>query len=131
MKLWRGLVFVLIVSSGLLGGGVLETPVAAAATPSLSVPPAAEDAATQGRSFTEAYNLMLDHYVRTLDTRSLLGAAWDQLAKEADGKATPPGDAPGFTGDRAADLETMRGALTTYVGRPNGNPEGFVAAHAM
>src|ERR1700687_6481811 len=104
MKLWRGLVFVLIVSSGLLGGGVLETPVAAAPTPSLSVPPAAEDAATQGRSFTEAYNLMLDHYVRPLDTKSLLGAAWDQLSRDADGKAAAPGATPEFSGDRAADL---------------------------
>jgi carboxyl-terminal processing protease len=131
MKLWRALVFLLIVSSGLLGGGALQAPVAAAATPSLSAPLAAEDAATQTRSLTEAYNLMLDHYVRPLDTKSLLGAAWDQLAKEADGKATPPGDVPGFSGDRAADLETMRGALTDYVGRPNANPEGFVAAHAL
>jgi carboxyl-terminal processing protease len=110
---------------------VLQAPVAAAATPSLSAPLTTEDAATQARSFTEAYNLMLDHYVRPLDTKTLLGAAWDQLTREADGKAAAPGAPPAFTGDRGADLETMRGALTAYVERPNGNPEGFVAAHAL
>src|SRR6202011_4697958 len=69
--------------------------------------------------------------VRPLDTSALLDAAWDQLAKEADGKAASPRDAPAFTGDRGGDLEIMRGALGAYVGRPNGNPDGFVAAHAM
>jgi carboxyl-terminal processing protease len=131
MKLWRTLVCVLIVSSGWLGGGALQASVVDAATPSLNAPLAVEDAATQARSFSEAYNLMLDHYVRPLDTKAMLGAAWDQLAKEANGKAAAPGDAPGLTGDRAGDLQTMRGALSAYVGRPNGNPDGFVAAHAL
>jgi carboxyl-terminal processing protease len=132
MKLWRGLVVLLIVSSGLLGGGALQAPVMAAATPSVAAPLAAEDAATQTRTFGEAYNLMLDHYVRPLDTSALLGAAWDQLAREADNaRAAAPGDPPAFTRNRANDLETMRGALAAYVGRPNGNPDGFVAAHAL
>ena len=131
MKLWRALVFVLIVSSGALGDGVLQAPVAAAATPSASAPLAAEDAPTQARAFGEAYNLMLDHYVRPLDTQALLGAAWDQLAREAEGNAAAPGGTPGFTGDRAADLAMMRGALSAYLGRPGSSPDGFVAAHAL
>jgi carboxyl-terminal processing protease len=75
--------------------------------------------------------VLLDHYVHPLDTASLLRAAWDQLAKDASGKAAAPGPAPAFTGDRASDLETMNSALTAYVERPNGNPAGFVAAHAL
>jgi len=131
MRFWRALIFVLIVSPGLLGGGVLGASVAVAAPPAASAPTAAEDAPTQTRAFSEAYNLMLDHYVFPLDTQALLGAAWDQLAREADGKAANPGETPNFTGDRAGDLDTMRGALTAYVGRPNGSPAGFVAAHAL
>ena len=71
MKLWRALVFLLIVSSGWLGAGLTQAPVAVAATPSVNAPLAAEDAATQARAFGEAYNLMLDHYVRPLDTKAL------------------------------------------------------------
>jgi carboxyl-terminal processing protease len=131
MKFWRALVVVLIVSSGLLGGGAFQAPVASAATPSLSAPLTSEDAAIQARAFSEAYNLMLDHYFRQLETPALLGAAWDQLAKEAEGIAAAPGDPPAWTGDRATDLNSMRAALTAYVGRPNANPEGFIAAHAL
>jgi carboxyl-terminal processing protease len=131
MIFWRAFLFLLMVSSGLLGEGVLQAHVATASAPLASAPLATEDAVTQARSFAEAYNLMLDHYVRPLDTQPLLGAAWDQLAREADGKAAVPGPTPAFTGDRAADLDTMRSALTAYVGRPNGTAEGFVASHAL
>ncbi|HLZ30037.1 MAG TPA: S41 family peptidase [Chloroflexota bacterium] len=131
MKFWRALVVLLVVCSGLLGQGVLQAPVAAAATPSLNAPLAAEDAPTQVRAFGEAYTLMLDHYVYPLDTKALLGAAWDQLIRDADGKAATPGETPDFTGDRAADLATMRAGLTAYLAQPNSSPEGFIAAHAL
>jgi carboxyl-terminal processing protease len=130
MKLWRALIFVLAVSSGLLGGGGFPQPIATAAGPALSAP-AAEDAPTQAGAFAEAYNLMLDHYYSPLDTTALLPAAWDELTKEADGKAAAPGPAPHFTGDRAADLEAMRAGLTSYLKRPDSSPEGFIAAHAL
>ncbi|MGI9145828.1 MAG: S41 family peptidase [Chloroflexota bacterium] len=127
MKWRRVLVFLLIVTacSGLPATAVVAAP------STVTAPLAAEDAATQSRSFTEAYNLLLDHYVHPLDTQMLLGAAWDQLAKDAEGKAAAPGKPPAFTGDRAADLESMRSALSMYVAGPNGNPEGFVASHAL
>jgi carboxyl-terminal processing protease len=131
MTFWRALVFFLLVSSGLLGGGVLQSHVATAADAALSAPTATEDAATQARSLSEAYNLLLDHYVHPLDTSALLSAGWDQLTKEATGKAATPGATPQFAGDRAADLETMRAALTDYLGRPNASPDGFIAAHAV
>jgi carboxyl-terminal processing protease len=131
MKFWRSLFFALVVCSGLFGGGVVQAPAATAAPTSMAAPLAAEDAGLQVRSFGDAYNLLLDHYVHPLDTAALLSAAWDNLAKEASGKAAAPGPAPALLGDRAADLETMRGALTDYLGKPSSSPQGFVAVHAL
>jgi len=131
MKLLRALLFLLLVSSGPAGGGVFQNSVAAAAAISTPAPAAAEDAATQGRALGEAYNLLLDHYVHPLDTPTLLRAGWDELGKEAVGKAAAPGPAPAFSGDRVADLDTMRAALSAYVAKPNSSPEGFVAVHAL
>src|SRR6266851_3230384 len=99
MKLLRALLFSLLVSAGSVGGGVLQYRVAVAAAVNTPTPAAAEDAATQARTLGEAYNLLLDHYVHPLDTSALLRAGWDQLAKEAVGKATAPGPAPAFSGD--------------------------------
>ena len=130
MNLLRALVLLFALSSGLLGGGVLDSHVSTAAAASLSAP-AAEDASTQGKAVAEAYNLLLDHYVHPPDTAALLNAGWDNLVKEADGKAVAPGTAPAFDGDRAADLETMRTALAAYLDKPNSEPDGFVAAHAL
>jgi hypothetical protein len=102
MKLLRALLFLLLVSSGPAGGGVLQYSVAAAAAISTPTPAAVEDAATQGRTFGEAYNLLLDHYVHPLDTAALLRAGWDQLSKEAAGKAAAPGPAPRSQGIASA-----------------------------
>jgi carboxyl-terminal processing protease len=131
MKLLRALLFLLLVSAGVVGGGVLPYRVAAAAAIGTTAPGDAEDAATQGRTLGEAYNLLLDHYVHPLDTAALLRAGWDQLGKEAAGKAAAPGPAPAFSGDRVGDLDTMRAALTAYVGKPNSSTPGFVAVHAL
>jgi carboxyl-terminal processing protease len=134
MRLARVLVFLLLVSSGVIGSGVIQSPVATAANAAeatLNAPDATEDAATQTRTFTEAYNLLLDHYIQPLDTAAMLRAAWEQLGKDAAGKAAAPGAAPEFSGDRTADLEAIVGALTAYVRQPNGSPDGFIAAHAL
>src|SRR5438132_3857747 len=131
MKLLRALLFLLLVSSGPAGGGVCQSSAAAAAAISTPAHAAADDAATQGRTLGEAYNLLLDHYVHPLDTPALLRAGWDELAKEAAGKAAAPGPAPAFSGDRVADMDTMRAALTAYIGKPNSSPDGFVAVHAL
>ena len=131
MKLLRALLFLLLVSSGPAGGGVFQSTVAAAAAISTPAPAAAEDAATQGRTLGEAYNLLLDHYVHPLDTAAMLRAGWDEMGKEAAGKAAAPGPAPAFSGDRVADMDTMRAALTAYIGKPNSSPDGFVAVHAL
>src|SRR5260370_32109063 len=120
MRLLRALVFLLIASSGLVGGGFLQSSVAAAAGVGVQAEPAAaEDAAQQSRTFAEAYNLLLDHYVHPLDTAAMGQAAWDQLVKESAEKAAPPGPAPALPCDRAAYLVTMRSALPHYVALPH------------
>lgn len=126
MTLFRALVFLLALSAS-----VLQAPVTQAASAAMVATPPAEDAATQARALAEAYNVLLDHYVHPLDTAVMLRAAWDNLAKEAAGKAATPAPSPSFSGDRATDLGVMRDALTTYLAKPNANPEGFVAAHAL
>src|SRR5579859_6481253 len=131
MKMLRALLFLLLVSAGLGGGGVFQDRVAAAAGVGIAAPAAAEDAALQAHTLADAYNLLLDHYVHPLDTSALLSAAWDQLGKEATGKAIAPGPTPAFSGDRAGDLEAMRAALAAYLGKPNSSPDGFVAVHAL
>ncbi len=127
----RAALFLLVASFGLLGGDLVGLPVASASGMAVVAQSAPEDAATQTRAFAEAYNLLLDHYVHPLDTAALLGAAWDNLGREADSKAAAPGPAPKLSGDRAADLATMRTALSTYLEKPNASPDGFIAAHAL
>jgi carboxyl-terminal processing protease len=131
MKPFRALVLLLVVACGFVGGGILPTQAATASAASMSAPLAIEEAGVQGRALAEAYNLLLDHYVQPLDTSALLRAGWDNLAKEADGKAAAPGNPPTFVGDRAADLEIARTALRAYLDTPGSSPEGFIAAHAM
>ena len=127
MKLFRALAFVLLLSSG----GALQAQIASAAPAAVIASAAAEDAATQTKAFSEAYNLLLDHYVHPLDTAALLQAAWDNLVKEADGKAAAPGPNPSFSGDRASDLQVMRDALNSYLAQPSSSPDGFIPAHAL
>jgi carboxyl-terminal processing protease len=131
MRLTRALVLLLAMSLAVVSGTVLQSHVATAAVVAASTTVAAEDAATQSRGLAEAYNLLLDHYVRPLDTSALLRAGWDNLAKEAGTRAATPGPSPAFAGDRAADLQTARNALTAYLQKPGSGPDGFVAAHAM
>jgi carboxyl-terminal processing protease len=131
MSLLRALLFALALTSGLFGPGGYAAFVATASPVALSAAAPPEDAATQTKAVAEAYNLLLDRYVHPLDTAAMLSAAWDNLAKEAVGKAATPDPAPTFSGDRAADLETMRAALTSYLAKPSSAPDGFVAAHAL
>lgn len=132
MKLRRALVLLLVTALSALSGGALQWQVAAAAgVPTFAVV-AGEDPAVQARALADGYNLLLDHYVQPLDSAALLGAAWDNLGREADAsKAAPPGQAPAFVGDRAADLQSLQAALAAYLARPNSSPTGFVAAHAL
>ncbi len=131
MTLLRALVLLLAITSAVFGAQVprVEIPVATAAA--LGTPAAAEEAGLQVRSFTDAYNLLLDNYAHPLDTAALLNAAWSQLTTEAANKAAAPGPAPAFSGDRAADLDRLRDALTGYLKKPDATPDGFVPVHAL
>ena len=131
MKRVRVALLLLVVACGLVAGGVPTSQVAAAAPVAMVPATTAEDASTQSQAFASAYNLLLDHYVHPLDTAALLQAAWDNLSKEADGKAATPGATPTFVGDRAVDLQAMRDALSAYLEEPNSSPDGFTAAHAL
>jgi carboxyl-terminal processing protease len=124
------LALLLFVAVGFAGGGLVEAHVVAAADAALSAA-APEDAPTQTGAVDEAYNLLMDRYVHPLDSSALLAAGWDELARESAGKAATPGPGPAFTGDRAADLDMARAALTAYLGKPNSAADGFVAAHAL
>lgn len=131
MKLLRAFVFLLIATTTSAVAGVAQPEVVGAAAVSMVSSTPTEDADTQSRTFAEAYNTLLDHFVHPLDTSALLHAAWDNLAKEAASKATDPGPSPSFTGDRASDLQMTRDALSTYVNKPGSGPDGFVPAHAL
>jgi carboxyl-terminal processing protease len=126
-RVLRVLLFALLLTS------VSGVPAAfAAAEPAAAVSAlAAEDAAQQVRVVGDAYSLLLDHFVRPLDTAALVQAGWAQLTQEAAAKAAPVGPPPAVTGDRAGDLEALRGALAAYLAEPNAAPESFVAAHAV
>jgi carboxyl-terminal processing protease len=130
-ELLRAFLFLLVISSGIGTGGVLQAQVASAAVVSMVPSAPAEDAASQTRAFADAYNLLLDHYVHPLDSAALLGAAWDNLAREAEGKAATPDALPALSGDRKADLQTAREALTAYLAKSDSTPDGFVPAHAL
>jgi carboxyl-terminal processing protease len=131
MKIFRALAILLVVASGFASGGVFEPSPASAAASELAAPLLAEDSATQTKALAEAYNLLLDHYVHPLDTAAMLRAGWDNLAREADGKASAPGPAPNFVGDRVGDLDTASNALTAYLAQPNSSSPEFVAVHAL
>ena len=125
----RALLVVVLLSYSVATAGLIQAQ-AATATPAIAVA-AAEDSTTQFQVVESAYNLLLDRFVRPLSSAEVLNAGWEQLQKEAAGKAALPGPSPAFDGNREGDLDKLRSALNAYVSRPNGNPEGFVAAHAI
>jgi carboxyl-terminal processing protease len=131
MKLLRAFLFLLIATTSLGVGAAVHSQVAAAAAVAMAPSAPAEAADVQTRTFAEAYNLLLDHYVHPVDTSAMLHAAWDNLAKEADSKAADPGPSPAFSGDRAGDLQAMNAALAAYLARPESTADGFTPVHAL
>jgi len=132
----RTLLALILLAYSVAAGGVVHaqaTSVTVAAATTIEAPVSApvEDAAAQVQTVDSAYNLLMDRFVHPLSSADLLNAAWGQLAKDAAGKAPDPGPAPAFSGDRGADLDTLKGALASYLGQPNANVDGFVAGHAL
>jgi carboxyl-terminal processing protease len=80
----------------------------------------------------DAFDLLIDRYVHPLNSADLLGPGWAALEQEAlQQQAPPPGPAPTFTGERAADIGVFQAALEEYVGQYPALPPGFVPAHAV
>ena len=130
MKLLRAFIFLL-----LLAPSALQPSATAAATVAVQAqaPARATDEAleTQVRVVETAYNLLMDRYVQPLESAALLRAGWEELGRDANGKAAAPGPAPTFNGDRATDFEALRAAFTSYLERQNAQTDQFVAAHAL
>jgi len=105
-------------------------------------PAAAVSAQAEGRAPAEspdqqveavrtAFDLLLDRFVQPLSPATLLDSAWAELAVEADAHhALPPGPAPAFSEDRAADSEIFQSAFLDYVNRLSDVADDFVPAHA-
>jgi carboxyl-terminal processing protease len=125
----RALLVVLLLSVSVATGGLVYAQ-STASTPTVEVAPA-EDASTQVQVVESAFNLLMDRFVHPVSSADVLRAGWDQLDKEADGKAATPGPAPAFDGNRDNDLDKLRTALSGYLATPNSSPSGFVAAHAI
>src|SRR5919199_5350534 len=128
-------------------GGATGLLVRAAAAAGQTAPPAASPAAVaagaqlpassaaaaqqQATVVQEAFELLMDDYVRPLSSAELLGAAWAQLTQEALQRQLPaPSPPPVLTGDRAADGAAFRSALLAYLAARPDLPADFVAAHA-
>jgi carboxyl-terminal processing protease len=102
--------------------------VMSAAAPGAS---AVVDTTRQASAVQYAFDLLFERYVHSLDSATLLGAAWGQIVLEAEQRKAPaPEPAPVFTGDRAADSAAFRSALVDYLTRNPSLPNAFVPAHA-
>ena len=136
MNSMRTLLALILFAYSVAAGGVVHaqaTAITVLETTAVDAPAIApaEDASAQVQTVESAYNLLMDRFVHPLSSSELLRAAWDQLAKDAAGKAPDPGPAPQFSGDRGADLDTLRAALSSYLAQPKANIDGFVAGHAL
>src|SRR5918998_1731258 len=102
MSFFRALLLLLIV----VQASAIQPALLSAATVDLQASAGlSEEHATQVRVLETAYNLLMDRYVHPIDSAALLRAGWEDLARDAAGKAISPGPAPAFSGDRSADLE--------------------------
>src|SRR5215467_12355397 len=136
MSRLRALLAILLLSYSVATGGVIyaqavsPAPDITVAAPAVAAAPV-EDGAVQVQVVESAFNLLMDRFVRPLNSAEVLTAGWDQLTREATGKAAPPGPAPAFDGNRENDLDKLRSALSAYASKLSPGADGFVAAHAI
>ncbi|HET6315647.1 MAG TPA: S41 family peptidase [Chloroflexota bacterium] len=125
----RALLVALLLAYSIAAGGLVYAQPATTATAVQAA--AAEDNSTQVQVVESAFNLLMDRYVHPLNSAEVLKAGWNQLDRDATDRAAAPGPAPAFDGNRDGDLDRMRTALTAYLSKDNGSPDGFIAAHAI
>src|SRR5256885_394929 len=114
----RTLLALILFAYSVAADGVVHaqaTSVAIAAATAVDTPPSApaEDASAQVQAVEGAYNLLMDRFVHPLSSAEMSRAAWDQLSKDAAVKAPDPGPAHDFSGDRGADLDTLKAARSS------------------
>ena len=99
-------------------------PASAAAPPGAAKPGNAGAVANQSDPepgivlITAVYNSIQDRFFRPLDSRDLLGAAWEGARRALAEQRRPPGSIapPALTGDRAGDLEAFVTQYRALVG---------------
>src|SRR5215216_5134180 len=117
MSRLRALLTLFLLSYSVATAGLVHAQAFTSGSAAAVAAPAAEamDAAAQAQVVESAFNLLMDRFVRPLNSAEVLTAGWEQLSKDASGKAAAPGAAPAFDGNREADFEKMRLALTAYL----------------
>jgi carboxyl-terminal processing protease len=127
MSFFRALLLLLVI----VQASAIQPALLSAATVDLQASAGlSEEHATQVRVLETAYNLLMDRYVHPIDSAALLRAGWEDLARDATGKAISPGSAPAFSGDRSEDLELGKAAFGRYLDQHQPTDE-FVAAHSL
>ena len=97
----RTLLALILFAYGVAAGGVVHAQpssfgVAEATAVEAPASAPAEDAAAQVQTVESAYNLLMDRFVHPVSSAQLLRAAWDQLSRDAAGKAPDPAQRPTF-----------------------------------
>ncbi len=94
--------------------------------------PAPSDVDTENQTVDHAVSLLLDQYVRPIDSAALLNAGWTRLQHDAARAGAPaPGEPPAFTGDRVGDLGALHDALTAYLEQMPAPPDGFTPSYSI
>jgi carboxyl-terminal processing protease len=125
----RALLACIVLVYGIAAGGVVNAQPQVATLAPISAP--AEDNSTQQQVVENAFNLLMDRFVLPLSSAELLRAGWEQLDKEASGRGLKLTAVPEFSGERSADLDRARDALTVFLAQPQATQDGFIAAHAL
>ncbi len=113
-------------------GGVGSAPLAA---PVVRAQPADAperlDPQRQASTVLQAFDLLMDRFVRPVGSAAVLSAGWRQLSQDAAEKhARPPAPLPVLTDNRASDAATFKVAFLGYAAQVPALPSGFVPAYS-
>jgi carboxyl-terminal processing protease len=132
VNILRWLATVLLLATTLASTGVAQAQSQTGSALATTSDRAPESPDLQLQTAEQAYTLLVDHFEHPLASSALLRAGWDQLTTDAaDHKVPPPGALQILTGDRAADWEAVRAALSAYLSRPGTTLDTFTPAYAF